>query len=198
MDLDAPWRPACPSLRAASPLETSLGHHGPLPPGFEGGTGDYSMRIANHSLVLTQLLCICCILQVRQLRRWERWGYSSRNSGTCVWWESVSSSHPANIHLTPCSQSSGLRPRQKAQTPDREESRGKQAIALPTDLHKSASELTGPAGTQGCLLSRAWGPLGTADSGCHPYRRDTGRNSGRQELSWRENPSKVIPPTCLL
>ena len=52
MDLDAPWRPACPSLRAASPLEMSLGHYGPHPSGFEGGTGDYSMRIANHSLFL--------------------------------------------------------------------------------------------------------------------------------------------------
>ena len=103
------------------------------------------MRIANHSLVLTQLLCICCILQVRQLRRWERWGYSSRNSGTCVWWESVSSSHPANIHLTPCSQSSGLRPGHKPQTPDTEESRGKWAAARPTDLHKSASDPMGAA-----------------------------------------------------
>ena len=76
------------------------------------------MRIANHSLVLTQLLCICCILQVRQLRRWERWGYSSRNSGTCVWWESVSSSHPANIHLTfcPSAQSSGQNRRHRPQT----------------------------------------------------------------------------------
>ena len=122
-------------------------------------------------------------------------GCSSRNSETCVWWENVSSSHPANIHLTPCSQSSGLRPRQKPQTPDREESRGKQAAALPTDPDNSAPELTGAAGTQGCLLSRPWGPLGTAGFGCHPYRRDTGRNSGSQELSWRENPAQSsLPP----
>ena len=39
-------------LRAASPQEMSLGHYGPFPPGFEGVTGDYSMRIANHSLFL--------------------------------------------------------------------------------------------------------------------------------------------------
>ena len=75
-----------------------------------------------------------------------------------------------------------------------EESRGTRAAALPSDLHKSAPDLTGAAGTQGCLVSRALGPLGTAGSGCHPYRRDTGRNSGRQELSWRENPITVILP----
>ena len=153
------------------------------------------MRIANHSLVLTQLLCICCILHVRELRGWERWGCSSRNSGTCVWWESVSSSHPANIHLTPCFQSSGLRPGHKPQSPDTEESRGKQAAALPPDLHKSASDLTGAAGVQGCLFPRDRGPLGTARSGCHTYRRDTGRKKGRQGFFCRKiGAQSPLPP----
>ena len=106
----------------------------------------------------------------------------------------TSCKHPFDI-LSQCSE---LRPEQTPQTPDIEESSGKRAAALPTDLHNSTPELTGAAGTQGCLLSRALGPLRTAGSGRHHYRRDTGRNSGRQELSWRENPSTVIPPACLL
>ena len=106
----------------------------------------------------------------------------------------TSCKHPFDI-LSQCSE---LRPGHKPQSPDTEESRGKRAAALPTDLHKSASDSTGAAGARGCLFPRARGPLGTARSRCHPYRRDTGRNSGRQELSWRENPSTVIPPASLL
>ena len=153
---------------------------GPLwspPSRFEGGTGDYSLRIANHSLFLKPTVCTCCILHVRELKE-GRGGVAI--PGTCVLWENVSSSHPANIHLTFCPQCSELRPQQTPQSPDTEESRGKRAAALPTDLHKSASELAGAAGTQGCLLSRAWGSQWTASSGWHTYRRDTGRNSGRQ------------------
>ena len=134
-------------------------------------------------------------MQIRELKGGERWALCSSNSGTCVWWENVSSSHPANIHLTPCSQSSGLRPGHKPQTPDTEESRGKWAAALPPDPHKSASDPMGAAGTQGCLFLRARGPLGTARSGCHTYRRDTGRKKGRQGFFCRKiGAQSPLPP----
>ena len=150
------------------------------------------------------------ILQIRK-RGWGEWsrgrerqGISSSNSGTSIWQENVSSSCLAKAHfskhhtLMPCPQSSEFRLEQTTLSTDSEGSGGKRSAALPTNLHKSTPDPTGAAGTQGCLLSRALGPLRTAGSGRHHYRRDTGRNSGRQELSWRENPSTVIPPASLL
>ena len=156
------------------------------------------MRIANHSLLLKPTFMYLLHFAGKAAKKMGEVGvFFQELRDLCLVGECqqlTSCKHPFDI-LSQCSE---LRPEQTPQTPDTEESSGKWAAALPTDLHKSTPELTGAAGNRGCLLSRAWGPLGTADSGCHPYRRDTGRNSGRQELSWRENPSTVIPAACLL
>ena len=83
------------------------------------------------------------------------------------------------------------------QSPDTQESRGTRAATPPTDLRKSTPPPQGPPGHQGAF-PRAQGPLGTAGPGCHPYRRDTGRDSGRQVFFCRENLSTVTPPACSL
>ena len=76
------------------------------------------MRIANHSLLLKPTFMYLLHFAGKGARRRGEVGYSSRNSGTCVWWERVSSSHPANIHLTfcPSAQSSGQNRRHRPQT----------------------------------------------------------------------------------
>ena len=65
----------------------------------------------------------------------------------------------------------------------------------PTHHYKSASDPTGAAGAQGRLFPRARGPLGTARSGCHTYRRDTGRKKGRQGFFCRKiGAQSPLPP----
>ena len=112
------------------------------------------------------------ILQTRK-RGWGEWsrgrerqGISSSNSGTSIWQENVCSLCLAKVHLskhhtlTLCPQSSEFRLEQTPLSTDSEGSGGKRSAALPTNLHKSAPDPTGAAGTQGCLLPGAWDPLG--------------------------------------
>ena len=135
-------------------------------------------------------------MQIRELRGRERWALCSRNSGTCVWWESVSSSHPANIHLTFCPQCSHLRPEQTPQSPDTGESRGKQDAALPTDLHKSAPSLLELPG----LKDATFPELGSSgDSQLWLSHLQKGYRTEQWEaVAFLEGKSKHSHPCCLL
>ena len=124
---------------------------GPLwspPSRIEWVTEGYSLRIASHSLVLEpRVMHLLCFAGKGAERRGQV-GALFSNSGTCVWWESVTTSRPANTHLTPCSQDSGLSPGQMPQRPDTEV-KGTQAAALTPDLHKSTPPPQEPRGHQG-------------------------------------------------
>ena len=99
---------------------------GPLwspPSRIEWVTEGYSKRIASHSLVLKPSVMYLLCFAAKGAERRGQVGALFDNSGTCVWWESVNTSRPANTHLTPCSQDSGLRPGQMPQSPDTEKSR---------------------------------------------------------------------------
>ena len=128
------------------------------------------------------------ILQIRQPWPGERRGLSSSNSENHRCWaeeyqQLMSCKHPSIQTLHSHALSPALRA--QARGTDTEGSRRKRAAAPPAVLHEPAPDPTGAAGTQGRLLPGAWDPLGTAGSGCLPYRRHTGRKGGGQGFSWR-------------
>lgn len=134
------------------------------------------------------------ILQIRK-RGWGEWsggrerqGISSSNSGTSIGQENVSSSCLAKVHLSKhhtlmlCPQSSEFRLEQTPLSTHSKRSGGKRSAALPTNLHKSAPDPTGAAGTQGRLLPGARDPLGVTPTGGAVQGGTVG---GRGFLGWK-------------
>lgn len=96
-------------------------------------------------------------------------------SRTCPANISISSLCPANVHLSKyCTLTSGppaLRVQVGIDAPEHRHTgvRGQMCSCIPPHTpHLVVPDTPGAAGTQGCLLPGAWGPLGTAGSWCHP------------------------------